>query len=63
MSHPYKSAAHKNDPKWVGRLSKQLDAAEAERKAASDRDAAAIARNYGGEKSVTDKAAYALKEG
>jgi hypothetical protein len=63
MSHPYKSVAHKNDPKWVGRLSKQLDAAEAERKTASDRDVAAITRNYGGDKSVTDKAAYASKEG
>lgn len=64
MSHPYKSAAHKNDPKWLGGLKKyQSDAAEAERKYASDKDAAATMRNYGGDKSITDKAAYAKREG
>ncbi len=39
------------------------DAAEAERKYASDKDAAAVMRNYGGDKSITDKAAYAKREG
>lgn len=61
--HPYHKAGHKNDPKWVDRLPNQIDAAERDRIAASKRDAEAALRNYGGDAIITDKAAYAKKEG
>ena len=65
MSHPYKAAAHTNDPKWLSSLNKYKggDNAEAERKVASDKDAATVQRNYGGQQSATGAAAYAKKEG
>jgi hypothetical protein len=52
MAHPYKSAAHKNDPKWVGNLNKYVVPA------ATDNDAKAVKRNYGGDAATTRKAAY-----
>lgn len=53
MSHPYKSAAHKNDPKWIKNLNKYVVPA------ATDKDCKAVQRNYGGDYKTTMKAAYA----
>lgn len=52
MAHPYKSAAHKSDPKWLGNLNKYVVPA------ATDNDVKAALRNYGGDKVTTPKAAY-----
>lgn len=43
MAHPYKSAAHKNDPHWVSALAD---------------DITATLRNHGGDPKITSKAAY-----
>lgn len=51
MSHPYKSAAHKNDPKWVKGLEQYVEKATSE-------DVTATIRNYGGNRKVTAEAAY-----
>ena len=50
MSHPYKSAAHKNDPKWVKNLNPYVEKAK---KADVDR----LIDNYGGDKKATNQAA------
>ncbi len=52
MAHPYKSAAHKNDPKWVSNLNKYVVPA------ATDKDVKAAVKNYGGDSATTRKAAY-----
>ena len=50
MSHPYKDAAHKNDPRWVKNLNKFTEKAKKD-------DVDAIIRNYGGDKNATMQAA------
>lgn len=50
MAHPYKEAAHRNDPKWVKNLNTLV-----EKKKADDVDA--VIRNYGGDKTATMQAA------
>jgi hypothetical protein len=52
MSHPYKAAAHRNDPKWIGNLNRYVVPA------ATDNDAKAVIRNYSGDKATTKRAAY-----
>ena len=49
--HPYKEAAHKRDPKWMKNLNQYVE------KAAYG-DVEAVIRNYGGDKAITEKAAY-----
>jgi len=54
MSHPYKSAAHKNDPKWVkGLQSLKIKDEEVVK------DTKAAVRNHGGNPEITKQAAYA----
>ena len=53
MAHPYKTAAHKSDPKWVKNLNKYIVPA------ATDNDVKAVIRNYSGDAATTRKAAYA----
>lgn len=48
--HPYKAAAHKNDPKWVKNLNPLVEKAKKD-------DVEAIIRNYGGDKTATMQAA------
>lgn len=52
MAHPYKKAAHKNDPKWLSNLNKYVVPK------ATDDDLRATVRNYSGDKATTAKAAY-----
>jgi len=52
MAHPFKSAAHKNDPKWVKNLNKYVVPK------ATDNDLRATMRNYSGDEKTTAKAAY-----
>ena len=52
MAHPYKSAAHKNDPKWVKNLNKYVVPK------ANSEDVTATIRNYSGDAATTRKAAY-----
>lgn len=52
MAHPYRDAAHKNDPKWVKNLNKYVVPA------ATDADCKAVKRNYGGDYATTAKAGY-----
>lgn len=56
MAHPYRSAAHKNDPKWINNLNKYVVPE------ATDEDVTAVIRNYGGDAQATAKAAYAKPE-
>ena len=53
MAHPYKAAAHKNDPKWV----KGLDSLK--EKTVSDKDIQATLRPRIANPAVTALAAYA----
>ena len=59
MAHPFKSAAHKNDPKWVRNLDpyveKNLNIPIAEQ--AKVADVKATVRNYGGDLALTQRAA------
>ena len=59
MAHPYKAAAHKNDPKWVRTLDpyveKNINAPIVE--GAKVRDVDAVLRNYGGDSAATHRAA------
>ena len=59
MAHPYKAAAHKNDPKWVRNLDpyveKNNNAPIVEEAKAADTDA--VLRNYGGDPAVTHRSA------
>jgi hypothetical protein len=50
MAHPYKAAAHRNDPKWVKNLNPLVEKAKKD-------DVDAVIRNYGGDKSATMQAA------
>lgn len=50
MAHPYKAAAHKNDPKWVRNLNQYVEKAKTE-------DVKAVIRNYGGDEKATTEAA------
>ncbi len=52
MAHPYKEAAHRNDPGWIKNLNKYVVPE------ATDKDAKAVQRNYGGDAKTTAKAAY-----
>ena len=52
MAHPYKSAAHKNDPRWLKNLNQYVESA-------TEADVTDTIRNYGGSKAITKKAAYA----
>jgi hypothetical protein len=54
-----KSAAHKNDPKWLGGLQKYTEAD----RAANAKDNAATLRNHGGDSKALDRAAYSSKGG
>lgn len=55
MAHPYKSAAHKNDPSWLRGLDQYVEKA-------IDADIDATIRNYGGDRETTAKAAYSRTE-
>lgn len=55
MSHPYKRHAHHNDPKWLKGLQKYVEKAP-------DADVDDVVRNYGGNKAVTQDAAYDSKQ-
>lgn len=50
MAHPYKAAAHKQDPRWVQNLNKYVE------KAKKDDVTRAIV-NYGGDEKATMQAA------
>ena len=52
MAYDHKALRHKNDPNWVKNLNKYVVPA------ATDKDAAAVQRNYGGDAATTRKAAY-----
>ncbi len=52
MSHPYKEAGHRNDPKWIRNLNKYVVPE------ATDKDLKATIKNYGGDAKTTAKAAY-----
>ena len=54
MSHPYKSAAHKTDPKWV----KGLESLKVKDETVV-KDTKATIRNHGGNPEITAQAAYA----
>lgn len=56
MAHPYKAAAHKNDPKWVKGLETQ-----AEHKVFEKKDLAATLRDKTANAKVTAEAAYTKK--
>ncbi len=49
MAHPYRDAAHKNDPSWVKSLAKDK---------AIQSDNEATIRNYGSNPSCTEAATY-----
>ena len=51
MAHPYKSAAHKNDPKWVNGLNKFKEKAE-------EGDTARVIKNFDADPKVTREASY-----
>ena len=53
--HPYRKAAHRNDPKWLRGVEKFV-----EKHSADDIDA--VVRNYGGDRELNAKAAYDLDE-
>ena len=55
MAHPYKTAAHKNDPNWVKRVRSENLNPDVEKANKADVDASI--RNYGGDKAATMKAA------
>lgn len=50
MAHPYRSAAHKNDPRWIKNLNKHVEPAK-------KADVDALIRNYSGDKAATMQAA------
>lgn len=56
--HPYRNAAHKNDPKWLGGVKGYVE----EPKVASA-DTKVTLRYHGGEPKVTAKASYAAPKG
>lgn len=56
MAHPYKSAAHKNDPKWV----KGLENAKMHQQF-TDKDLQATVRDKTANPRITAQAAYASK--
>lgn len=56
MAHPYKSAAHKNDPKWIKGLETPKEHMEFKRK-----DLNATLRDKTANPAVTAQAAYAKK--
>jgi len=55
MAHPYKSAAHRNDPSWLRGIEKYCEDSSAA-------DVTATIKNYGGDKKTTAKAAYDIDE-
>ena len=55
MAHPYRPAAHKNDPNWLRGVQKFVEKS-------TDADVTDTIRNYGGDKKTTGKAAYEPKE-
>lgn len=55
MSHPYRSAAHKNDPSWLRGLQPFVEKA-------IDADVKDTVRNYGSDPKATAEAAYEPKE-
>jgi hypothetical protein len=55
MAHPYRDAAHKNDPSWLRGIQPFVEKA-------TDADVTATIRNYGGDAKTTAKAAYEPKE-
>jgi hypothetical protein len=65
MAHPYKGAAHKNDPSWLGGVKKYVEADRGMGKDVVQKivaDNSATIRNYGGSKKPTAKAAYTISE-
>jgi hypothetical protein len=55
MAHPYKSAAHKNDPSWLRGIQQYVEKA-------GQADVDDTIRNYGGTKKVLEEAAYPVYE-
>ena len=53
MAHPYKSAAHKTDPKWLKGL-QSLKVHDEQ----NSKDLKATIRNHGGNPEITAQAAY-----
>ena len=58
MAHPYKAAAHKNDPKWVRDLDPYVEKNQGDMiENAKTADTDATLRNQGGDSVVTHRAA------
>ncbi len=55
MAHPYKSAAHKNDPKWMRGLQPYVQEH-------GQADVDDVVRNYGSDPKATEEAAYPAYE-
>jgi uncharacterized lipoprotein YddW (UPF0748 family) len=55
MAHPYKSAAHKNDPTWLRGLQPFVEKAV-------DADVKDVVRNYASDPVETARASYEPKE-
>ena len=53
--HPYRKAAHRNDPSWLRGLQPFVEKA-------TDADVTDVVRNYASDKTETAKAAYSPKE-
>lgn len=62
MSHPYRAAAHKNDPKWLdGLKGYQNDSGPVNDGPERTKDTAATVRNYNADPKATAQAAYSKK--
>lgn len=55
MSHPYRSAAHKNDPNWLRGVKPFVEKA-------GQADIDDVIRNYGGDRQPTEDAGYPVYE-
>ena len=55
MAHPYRDAAHKNDPSWLRGIKPFVEKA-------GQADVAAVLRNYGGDRKPTEDAGYPVYE-
>jgi len=53
--HPYHKHAHKNDPSWIRGVKKFVEKA-------GQADVDDVIRNYGGDKKITEDAAYPIYE-